>query len=94
MFNDPDWYATRLEASDGASGRNLRVDLKHLRTDIVQLVLQYVYTDGKADLFANLDFDRIDDKIDYISLVLAAANELLLDGLKAVCSDILRSLGV
>ena len=41
------------------------------------------------------DTDRAtgDEYIDFVSQVLAAANELLLDKLKLICSAVLRSFG-
>ena len=92
MFDDPDWYAPRTETDAASSSKILHIDLKHISADIMQLVLRFVYTDTETDLLSLKEFSRIDEKLDYLMLVMSAANELLLDRLKAICSSIIRPL--
>lgn len=88
IFNDPDWYASRREEDDNV----LEIDLEHIEADILAIVLRHIYTNEDYELFAGRDFARVDEKLDFVTLVLAAANELLLDRLKAACSAVIRPL--
>jgi hypothetical protein len=98
MLDDPDWYAPRTlsDSGDGKTRRaSLHIDMQHISADIIRLVLRYIYTDPTAaELFEEKIFERPDEKLDYLMSVMAAANELLLDRLKAVCSGVIRPLGV
>ena len=58
----------------------------------MRLVLRHIYTDAGEELIVDSDYPTRDAKIDYCTKLLAAANELLLDGLKAVCSRLIRPL--
>lgn len=71
------------------------VDLKHISYRIFEKVLYWLYTDGTAEIFAEDRTDSeetLDNYIDFIVGVLATANELLLDRLKDICTDVLISL--
>lgn len=94
MFDDPDWYAPRTESEDASIARVTRIDIKHISADIMQLVLTYIYADTSTELFDDLRVSRIEEKLDHVMLVMAAANELLLDRLKSVCSLVVRPLGI
>ena len=84
----------RLEQRASVSDRVLEIDLSHLDTDIMRLVLRHIYTDAGEELIIDGDYPTRDAKIDYCTKLLAAANELLLDGLKAVCSRLIRPLSM
>ena len=91
IFNDPDWYSQRTLGLDGEH-KVVRIDLRHIRSDVLAIILQTIYTDGQAPLYADRDFGKADEKIDFLMLILSASNELLLDGLKALCSAVIRPL--
>lgn len=94
MFNDPDWYADRFTSTAGSVDSSIiRIDLQHIRPEVLAIVLQHCYHDaGPDDLFERQEFARADEKIDFVMLVMSAANELLLDRLKAACSVVVRPL--
>ncbi|GAA5902128.1 hypothetical protein JCM8208_002483 [Rhodotorula glutinis] len=86
FFADPDWHRARRSSSGVVT-----FDLSHLEWDVVSLVLEHVYRDAGMSLFQAVERDSADDYVDFAVRVLAAANELLLDKLKQVCSAVLRS---
>lgn len=59
----------------------------------MQLVLRYIYSDCGIELLSDCNATRADEKLDHIMLVMAVANELLIDRLKSICSLVARPLG-
>jgi alpha-tubulin suppressor-like RCC1 family protein len=116
LYEDHDWTARRYQREeDGISV--VSVDLRHLDTEVVQLVMRHLYGDlgeslfdaiGRQSVFLHFcdDFDllhneprradreSLDSFIDFVFKVLSAADELMLDRLKAICSSVLCPLGV
>lgn len=88
FFADPDWHRARRSKSGVVT-----FDFAHLSWDVVSLVLEHVYRDAGMSLFQTVERDSAEEYIDFAVQVLAAANELLLDKLKQVCSAVLRSFG-
>ncbi|KPV74228.1 uncharacterized protein RHOBADRAFT_37206 [Rhodotorula graminis WP1] len=86
FFADPDWHRARRSSSGVVT-----FDFSHLEWDVVSLVLEHVYRDAGMSLFQAVERDSADEYVDFAVRVLAAANELLLDKLKQVCSAVLRS---
>ncbi|KAI5481874.1 BTB domain and ankyrin repeat containing protein [Pseudohyphozyma bogoriensis] len=84
FYADVDW--TLLRGEEGT----LRYDLSHIDASVMSLVLSHLYGDAGLEMFDSIDFPTTDEYIDFVTLVLAAANELLLDKLKAICSGVLR----
>ncbi|CDR98796.1 uncharacterized protein SPSC_01410 [Sporisorium scitamineum] len=82
----PHWTAARWDA------RNvIALDMKHLRWEVARIVLMHLYTDNGETLFTGCDADRsLEQYMDFLVEVMAAANELLLDKLKLVVSSLLR----
>lgn len=112
FYDDEDWTLLRKRGDAGAT-EPLLFNLKHLHSNVMELVLKHIYYDAGVEVFdligedfvlslssAPVDIELIflrcidrstsDEYIDFVILVLAAANELLLDKLKLVCSSILR----
>ena len=88
FFADPDWHRARRSPSGVVT-----FDFSHLEWDVVRLALEHVYRDAGMSLFQAVERDSADEYVDFTVKVLAAANELLLDKLKQVCSAVLRSFG-
>ncbi|BGP49680.1 hypothetical protein JCM10450v2_005585 [Rhodotorula kratochvilovae] len=86
FFADADWSRARR----GKSGV-VTFDFSHLTWDVMSLVLEHIYRDAGMSLFQAVERESADEHIDFAVQVLAAANELLLDQLKQVCSAVLRS---
>ncbi|CEH18392.1 Uncharacterized conserved protein, contains ankyrin and BTB/POZ domains [Ceraceosorus bombacis] len=83
----PDWTYARWR--DG----KIVVDMSHMRWDVFRILIEHIYTDRTTELFAGTDQDlKLDSWIDFITEVLGAANEMLLDRLKLVCCALLRRL--
>ncbi|CAO1636595.1 unnamed protein product [Sympodiomycopsis kandeliae] len=81
----PDWSAARWDEG------KLRVDLRHLRWEVVSLHLRHIYTDEGRDIFTGLDTElKLDDWIDFVTEALAGGNEFLLDRFKLVSASLLR----
>lgn len=82
----PEWSDSRWEHG------KLRIDLRHLRWEVLSLPLRHLYTNGGCELFEGADANRSHDEwLDFVTEVLAVSNELLLDHFKLVCSSLLRA---
>ncbi|GAA6032146.1 hypothetical protein JCM8097_007096 [Rhodosporidiobolus ruineniae] len=86
FFDDPVWASERRNA-----GGVVKFDVRHVEWEVMSLVLEHVYRDAGMSLFQGVDRPTADEYIDFTVQVLAVANELLLDKLKAVASAVLRS---
>ncbi|KAK4703901.1 inhibitor of Bruton tyrosine kinase, partial [Phenoliferia sp. Uapishka_3] len=85
FFEDEDW------ARERRVGAVVRFNLKHIKSEVMDVVLKHLYLDAGIELFDEIDRPTADEYIDFVTQILAAANELLLDKLKLVCSAVLRS---
>ncbi|KAJ7286245.1 hypothetical protein C8J57DRAFT_1446850 [Mycena rebaudengoi] len=84
FFNEPDWTSKRWD--NGV----IHVDFKHLRWHIMECVLDHICCGGDEELFENLDFAHsVDEVLEFMFDVMAAANELLLDRLVLICSSVI-----
>lgn len=82
------WMADR-RASDDQSHEAIRVDLKHVDSDVFEIVLRHIYADTDEELFDAIVSTDLDSFIDLIIDVMAVANELMLDRLAAVCQKVI-----
>lgn len=80
MFEDRDWTLNRK--SEGA----VVVRMTHLKWTPMKLVFRWIYEGVEDDLFDYLHQDTLDEFLDFVFEVMAAATELLLDRLVLVCS--------
>lgn len=94
FFDDPIWSATRKEEAKQSKTTMFELKLSHLNGEVMNLVLEHIYRDAGMSLFQSVDRSTPEEFIDFTVQVLAAANELLLDKLKQVCSAVLRSFGL
>ncbi|SPO25363.1 uncharacterized protein UTRI_03224_B [Ustilago trichophora] len=82
----PHWTAGRWDSQNV-----ITLNLSHLRWEVARIVLMHLYTDNGETLFTGCDADRsLEQYMDFLVEVMAAANELLLDKLKLVVSSLLR----
>lgn len=85
FFDGEDWTAKRRDANG-----MVVVDMKHLRWHIMEYVLCFMCCGGDEEMFETLDFaNSIDEVLDFMFDVMAAANELLLDRLVLLCSAVI-----
>ncbi|WVW82934.1 hypothetical protein I302_104949 [Kwoniella bestiolae CBS 10118] len=80
MFADSDWTSRRVE------GGRVTVRMEHLQWPAMKLVFRYIHEGAEEGLFDYLHQDTLDEFLDFVFEVLAAATELLLDRLVLVCS--------
>ncbi|KIR59891.1 hypothetical protein I314_04326 [Cryptococcus bacillisporus CA1873] len=80
MFEDRDWTLNRK--SEGV----VVVRMTHLKWTPMKLVFRWIYEGVEDDLFDYLHQDTLDEFLDFVFEVMAAATELLLDRLVLVCS--------
>ncbi|ORY24955.1 hypothetical protein BCR39DRAFT_545340 [Naematelia encephala] len=80
MFADPDWVSAR--AGQGA----VVIRMEHLKWRPMRLVFRFIHEGVEDDLFDYLHQETLDEFLDFVFEVLAAATELLLDRLVLVCS--------
>ncbi|KAM0746914.1 RCC1/BLIP-II [Meredithblackwellia eburnea MCA 4105] len=86
FYEDSEWLSLRkAEGQDSVT-----VDLKHLSWDVMQVVLEHLYRDAGVEMFDQISRPTTDDYVEFVTEIMAVANELLLDKLKLVCSAILR----
>ncbi|KAJ3337103.1 hypothetical protein HDU93_001576 [Gonapodya sp. JEL0774] len=65
------------------------VDLTHIRGEVFDVVIAMLYSDQFVEVFRDIVRDSVNEWINFIVEVLAAANELLLEKLKDVCCNVL-----
>ncbi|KAH7923696.1 hypothetical protein BV22DRAFT_1036046 [Leucogyrophana mollusca] len=84
FFSDVEWTIKRRDAFGIVD-----VDMKHLRWQVMDYVLRFVCC-GEEELFETLNFAQsVDDVLEFMFDVMAAANELLLDRLVLLCSQVI-----
>ncbi|EKM81534.1 hypothetical protein AGABI1DRAFT_54346, partial [Agaricus bisporus var. burnettii JB137-S8] len=94
FFDEPVWTLNRWETEgidyvEGGHGI-LRIDLKHLKWRVMEFVLKFMCCGCDKELFERLEFiDGVDDLVEFMFEVMAAANELLLDRLVLLCSEVI-----
>ncbi|KAJ1033015.1 hypothetical protein NDA16_000294 [Ustilago loliicola] len=82
----PHWTAGRWD-----SHNVITLDMSHIRWQVARIVLMHLYTDNGETLFTGCDAERsLEQYMDFLVEVMAAANELLLDKLKLIVSSLLR----
>ncbi|KAG2078351.1 hypothetical protein BDR04DRAFT_1086572 [Suillus decipiens] len=84
FFKDSAWTSKRRDKSG-----IIDVNLEHLEWRVMQFVTRWMCY-GDENLFESLDFVQgVDDVLSFMFSVLAAANELLLDRLMLLCSQVI-----
>ncbi|KAG0701289.1 hypothetical protein DFH29DRAFT_927750 [Suillus ampliporus] len=84
FFGDSAWTSKRRDKSGIVD-----VDLKHLEWQVMEYVVRWMCY-GDENLFESLDFvEGIDDVLSFMFSVISAANELLLDRLMLLCSQVI-----
>lgn len=82
----PHWTADRWNIDNV-----ITLNMQHFRWEVGRLLLLHLYTDSGETIFRNCDAKRtLEQYMDFLVEILAAANELLLDKLKLVASSLLR----
>lgn len=82
----PHWTEERWD-----NNNVITLGMSHLRWEVARIVLMHLYTDNGETLFTGCDVDRsLEQYMDFLVEVMAAANELLLEKLKLVVSSLLR----
>ncbi|KAG2012110.1 ankyrin repeat domain-containing protein 28 [Coprinopsis cinerea AmutBmut pab1-1] len=83
---DEDTWTRKRWGQDGV----LRVDLKHMRWHVMEFVLKFLLCGKDKELFDVLPFtESVDDVLEFMFDVMAAASELLLDRLILICSSVI-----
>ncbi|EXJ91284.1 hypothetical protein A1O1_04394 [Capronia coronata CBS 617.96] len=82
------WMSSRRNVADDES-EAVRVDIKHIDERIFGLVLRHLYADTGEELFDDLVTKSLDEFIDIVIELMAAANELMLDRLAQICQQTL-----
>lgn len=83
FFADPDW--TRARRDDD----KVVIHMEHLRWRPMQLVFKFMHEGLEDNLFDYLHQETLDEFLDFVFEVLAAATELLMDRLVLVCSRVI-----
>lgn len=87
MFADRDWTLERRE--HGEHDGKVVIQMDHLRWRPMNLVLKYMHEGVEDDLFDYVHQETLDEVLDFVFEVLAAATELLMDRLVLVCSRVI-----
>ncbi|KAK6536661.1 hypothetical protein TWF281_000883 [Arthrobotrys megalospora] len=85
------WLATRKGEEEYAADQLIRVDMKHVTFETMDIVLRFLYSDKSLHLFdtAKATEDGVDAFIDLVIDVLSVANELMLDRLVEICQRVI-----
>lgn len=84
FFNDDYWTINRWR-TDGT----ILVDLKHLSWRAMQFVVRFLCCGEDEEMFEDIVVTSIDELLDLVFDVMAAANELLIDRLVLICSAVI-----
>lgn len=90
----------------GASGRWLlgrredgliKVDMKHIGKPVMEMVVNWLYTDwgltGFDGVCVGVEEAKVDEYLDFVLDVMSVANELMLQGLSQLCQKVLGGYG-
>ncbi|KIJ65354.1 hypothetical protein HYDPIDRAFT_181161 [Hydnomerulius pinastri MD-312] len=84
FFGDQDWTSKRKDGSGVVD-----VQMKHREWRVMQFVLQFICF-GEEKLFETLEFlSTVDEVLEFMFLIISAANELLLNRLTLLCSEVI-----
>ncbi|KAJ3576540.1 hypothetical protein NP233_g344 [Leucocoprinus birnbaumii] len=92
FFDEPDWTRDRWAVDESGEGGGLvvRVNLRHLKWRVMEFVLKFMCCGCDRELFEKLKFVKnVDELVEFMFEVMAAANELLLDRLVLLCSSVI-----
>ncbi|KAJ6442043.1 BTB domain-containingand ankyrin repeat protein [Purpureocillium lavendulum] len=81
------WLADRRGGSSVIE--QIQIDLKHIRPEIFEYVLEHLYSDAGEEMFDNVAVPSIDDFSELVLDVMGAANELMLDRLSQICQSLI-----
>lgn len=88
------WIETRLKQMKAAGETAIGIDMTHIRREIFQIVLDYIYT-GRDDLLKNLKgFEDLDSYLDFVLEILAVSDELMIDDLSRICQNVIGPYGM
>ncbi|KAK6539059.1 hypothetical protein TWF694_010604 [Orbilia ellipsospora] len=81
------WLASRKGEEQYAADQLVRVDMKHVSLQTMEIVLKFLYADKSTHLFDKVQVskDGLDGFLDLVIDVLGVANELMLDRLVEIC---------
>lgn len=81
------WLSQRR--SDSSAFDQVKVDLRHIKPDTFQYVMQHLYADTGEEMFGDVAVQTIDDFSELVLDVMSAANELMLDRLSQICQAVI-----
>ncbi|KAF8994964.1 hypothetical protein BDQ17DRAFT_1392318 [Cyathus striatus] len=85
FFDEEEWTRKRRDAFG-----MVKVDMRHLEWHVMQFVLRFLCCGADLKMFDCLDFTQsVEDVLQFMFDVMAAANELLLDRLVLLCSSVI-----
>lgn len=79
------WLTARRQLSRELTS----VDLKHIRPEVIKLVLRHIYADVGEEIFDHLCSLDLESFLDLVIEVMSVANELMLDRLSQCCQLVL-----
>lgn len=77
--------ARRMDATDAV----VEVNVKHISTRVMQVVLDHIFRDQDSAVFEHTSAKDVEDYLDLVVSVMAASAELLLPRLKQACQSVL-----
>ncbi|KAF3904004.1 hypothetical protein AA313_de0203411 [Arthrobotrys entomopaga] len=90
------WLASRKGEEQYAADQLVRVDMKHVPLQTMEIVLKFLYADKSTHLFDKVQVpkDGLDGFLDLVIDVLGVANELMLDRLVEICQRTIGRFGM
>ena len=86
------WLSSRRERLQEPE-EPIKVDLKHVHSDIFSLVLRHIYADTGEELFDEITSPDLLSFLDFVIEVMSVANELMLERLVQICQKVLGRFG-
>ncbi|KAF9441684.1 hypothetical protein P691DRAFT_812198 [Macrolepiota fuliginosa MF-IS2] len=89
FFDEPDWTKKRWDTGEDGN-MVVRINLRHLNWRVMEFVLRFACCGSDMELFETLEFVKnVDEVVEFMFEIMSAANELLLDRLVLICSDVI-----
>ncbi|KAI4248256.1 MAG: hypothetical protein LQ352_005974, partial [Teloschistes flavicans] len=79
------WISSRRHQSQEV----VKVDLKHVHSEVFELVRRHIYADSGEEIFDQICCSDFDSFLDIVLEVMSVANELMLDRLSQCCQKVL-----
>ncbi|KAH8916601.1 hypothetical protein BT69DRAFT_1340037 [Atractiella rhizophila] len=86
LLGDGVWTKARREGRKD----KILIDVGHVSMELANLILRHIYVGEGEQIFDDIEREKTNQFIDFMTEMLSVANEFLLDRLKSICGAVLR----